>query len=27
VHPDARYGVDTRLEDLLSPKRLLELAA
>jgi flagellar assembly factor FliW len=27
VHPDARYVVDTRLEDLLSPKRLLELAA
>ncbi len=27
VHPDARYGVDARLEDLLSPKRLLELAA
>ncbi len=27
VHPDARYEVDTRLEELLSPKRLLELAA
>jgi flagellar assembly factor FliW len=27
VHPDARYGVDTRLDALLSPKRLLELAA
>lgn len=27
VHPDVRYVVDTRLEDLLSPKRLLELAA
>jgi flagellar assembly factor FliW len=27
VQSDARYGVNTRLEDLVSPKRLLELAA
>ncbi|MFZ5862109.1 MAG: flagellar assembly protein FliW [Nitrospirota bacterium] len=27
VHPDGRYAVDTRLDELLSPKRVLELAA